>query len=98
MKGGVEALAAELIRAIAIVWHDLGDPDPLARSISAETSRAYLGDILAWAVAEAERARFADRALAVAARDAADERDGMRPEEAEEARTLDVLADYLSGR
>lgn len=53
----METVAQELIRAIAIVWHDLGDPDPLARSIAAETSRAYLGDILAWAVAEAERAR-----------------------------------------
>lgn len=94
----METVAQELIRAIAIVWHDLGDPDPLARSIAAETSRAYLGDILAWAVAKAERARFADRALSIAAQEAAAERDGLTPADIAAAHTQDLLSDYLAGR
>lgn len=43
-------LVAELLRAIAIAWHDLGSDNPIGRSIAAVTTHQYLGEVMAWAV------------------------------------------------
>lgn len=53
------SVEGELLRAIALAWHDLGERHPVTRSIAAAGVRDYLGEVLAWAV----QARQAERAL-----------------------------------
>ena len=78
-------LEAELLRAIALAWHELGHRCPVRASIAHE----YLGEVIHWAV----QCRAVERESAIAAAEMVDEREGVVFDE-----TQRMLADYLAGR
>jgi hypothetical protein len=78
-------LEAELLRAIALAWHELGLRCPVRASVAHE----YLGDVIHWAV----QCRTVERESAIAAAEWVDEREGVVFDE-----TQRMLADYLAGR
>ncbi len=80
-------IAGELLRAVALAWHELGTGCPIRASVAHE----YLGQILRWAIAAAQPDPVMPEAHALIANP------DLSDDEIAESEAREAIAAYLSG-